>query len=148
MSKNIFNKKINWWNKENWKPDRAYDFKIFKIIKFNEVRYCIYKKIKRRKPKLREIEFSKLIEVKRLIKIKNQNKISKNKILSLIILFIENLILLIKKIINIIVNKFVNNDENNKKMGKKEIIRTEKKWFKLFFFNWINSFNIVIKLFF
>ena len=106
------------------------------------------KKIKRRNPKLREIEFSKLIEVKRLIKIKNQNKISKNKILFLIISFIENLISLIKKTINIIVNKFVNNDENNKKMGKKEIIRTEKKWFKLFFFNWINSFNIVIKLFF
>ena len=33
------------------------------------------------------MEFSKLIEVKRLIKIKNQNKISKNKILSFIIFF-------------------------------------------------------------
>ena len=68
------------------------------------------------------MEFSKQIEVKRLIKIKNQNKINKSKILSFIIFFGLNLISLKKRKINIIVNKFVNKDENKKNNGKQEII--------------------------
>ena len=68
------------------------------------------------------MEFSKQIEVKRLIKIKNQNKINKSKILSFIIFFVFNLISLKKRKINIIVNKFVNKDENKKNNGKQEII--------------------------
>ena len=62
------------------------------------------------------------MEVKRLIKIKNQNKINKSKILSFIIFFGLNLISLKKRKINIIVNKFVNKDENKKNNGKQEII--------------------------
>jgi len=62
------------------------------------------------------------MEVKRLIKIKNQNKINKSKILSFIIFFGFNLISLKKRKINIIVNKFVNKGENKKNNGKQEII--------------------------
>ena len=62
------------------------------------------------------------MEVKRLIKIKNQNKINKSKILSFIIFFSFNLISLKKRKINITVNKFVNKDENKKNNGKQEII--------------------------
>ena len=71
------------------------------------------------------MEFSKLIELKRLIKIKNQNKISKNKILSFTRYFGLNLISFKKKKINITVNKFVSKDENKIKIGKQEIISIE-----------------------
>ena len=77
------------------------------------------------------MEFSKLIELKRLIKIKNQNKISKNKILSFIRFFGLNLSLFKKRKISMIVNKFVNNEENNKNNGKQEMISIEKKRLKL-----------------
>ena len=106
------------------------------------------KKIKRRNPILREIEFSKLIEEKRLIKIKNQNKISKRKILFFIKLLGFNLISLKKRKINTIVKKFVNKDENKKNNGKQDIIIIEQKLFRFFFLNLFNSLNIGTKLFF
>ena len=106
------------------------------------------KKIKRRNPILREIEFSKLIEEKRLIKIKNQNKISKRKILFFIKLLGFNLISLKKRKINTIVKKFVNKDENKKNNGKQEIIIIEQKLFRFFFLNLFNSLNIGTKIFF
>ena len=106
------------------------------------------KKIKRRNPILREIEFSKLIEEKRLIKIKNQNKISKRKILFFIKLLGFNLISLKKRKINTIVKKFVNKDENKKNNGKQDIIIIEQKLFRFFFLNLFNSLNIGTKIFF
>ena len=106
------------------------------------------KKIKRRNPILREIEFSKLIEEKRLIKIKNQNKISKRKILFFIKLLGFNLISLKKRKINTIVKKFVNKDENKKNNGKQDIIIIEQKLFRFFFLNLFNSLNISTKIFF
>tara|TARA_B100001059_G_C17652092_1_gene485020 strand:+ start:416 stop:748 length:333 start_codon:yes stop_codon:yes gene_type:complete len=106
------------------------------------------KKIKRRNPILREIEFSKLIEEKRLIKIKNQNKISKRKILFFIKLLGFNLISLKKRKINTIVKKFVNKDENKKNNGKQDIIIIEQKLFRFFFLNLFNSLNINTKIFF
>tara|TARA_B100001063_G_scaffold72896_1_gene67102 strand:- start:212 stop:496 length:285 start_codon:yes stop_codon:yes gene_type:complete len=94
------------------------------------------------------MEFSKLIELKRLIKIKNQNKISKNKILSFIRFFGLNFILFKKRKISMIVNRFVNNDENKKNNGKQEMISIEKKRLKLFFLNLFNSLNISARIFF
>tara|TARA_B110001452_G_scaffold257066_1_gene250936 strand:+ start:358 stop:642 length:285 start_codon:yes stop_codon:yes gene_type:complete len=94
------------------------------------------------------MEFSKLIELKRLIKIKNQNKISKNKILSFIRFFGLNLSLFKKRKISMIVNKFVNNEENNKNNGKQEMISIEKKRLKLFFLNLFNLLNISARIFF
>ena len=94
------------------------------------------------------MEFSKLIELKRLIKIKNQNKISKNKILSFIRFFGSNLSLFKKRKISMIVNRFVNNEENNKNNGKQEMISIEKKRLKLFFLNLFNLLNISARIFF
>jgi|TARA_Y100000389_G_C17402320_1_gene486034 hypothetical protein len=94
------------------------------------------------------MEFSKLIELKRLIKIKNQNKISKNKILSFLKFFSLNFILFKKRKISMIVNRFVNNDENKKNNGKQEMISIEKKRLKLFFLNLFNSLNISARIFF